>query len=175
MVKKESNTLDVELSDEGVKDVIKCFKRYESRIKRWFNGKHAAINFEKVINSGSVDTIIVDYEVSERPKKIRKSLDSLKSRNQEIKRTDKIWSSVVSLAKEENANPSFIIGLLLTRCKAPSLKAVGRKIVNSENINAGVQEIPAITALTIYCDCNLGKETYTKQRRLLKSVGCLSS
>ena len=36
-----------------------------------------------------------------------------------------------------------------------------------------MEEIPLITALTIYCDCNLGKETYTKQCRMLKSVGCL--
>lgn len=171
MVKKVSSILDAELSNEGVKDVVKCFKRFEARIKRWFNGKHAPIDFEKVINSGDV-VMLIDSVVAEPPKKIRKSLDSLKSRNQEIKRTDTIWSNVVALAQEENVEPSYIIGLLLTRCKAPSLKSVGRKIINGENVNPSVQEIPLITALTIFCDCNLGKDTYTKQRRLLKSVGC---
>ena len=52
----------------------------------------------------------------------------------------------MALAQEENVEPSYIIGLLLTRCKALSLKSVGRKIINGENINPGVQEIPLITA-----------------------------
>ena len=52
------------------------------------------------------------------------------------------------------------------------MKTVGRKIANGESVDLHVKEIPIITALTIYCDCNLGKETYTKQRRILKNVGC---
>ena len=68
MVKKVSNILDAELSNEGVKDVIKCFKRFEARIKRWFDGKHAPIDFEKVINSGDVG-MLIDSAVAEPPKK----------------------------------------------------------------------------------------------------------
>ena len=172
MVMKVGTSLDVQLSDLAVAEVIKCFKRFEAKKKRWYTDKHAPIDFETLVSSGNENELIEDAAtLIAPPKKFRKSIDNL-NRTQETRRTDEIWTSVVSQAEKEGVDPAVILGLLLTRYKDLPLKAVGRRIVNGEAVNAEVKEIPLITALTIYCDCNLGKETYTKQKRLLSSVGC---
>ena len=64
---------------------------------------------------------------------------------------------------------SKVLGLLWTRCDDANMKQIGRKIVDGKDETE--KEIPVVTALTIYCDCNLGQDTYTKQRRLLKVAG----
>ena len=69
------------------------------------------------------------------------------------------------LAKSEKVDVSKILGLLLVRCDDFKLEEIGRQIVEGE-FNKRLSEIPVLTALKIYSDCNLGKETYTKQRRI---------
>lgn len=160
------------LSDAAVNAVVKCFKRFEARKRRWFSEKRTTVNLEELVKSGSNDVLIEDVDLVAAPKKkFRKSLDNL-NRTQENRRTELIWSEVNAVAEEENVDPSVVLGLLLTRCNDHKLKALGRKIIDGESVDPEVKEIPLITALTIYCDCNLGKDTYTKQRRLLKSIGC---
>ena len=61
----------------------------------------------------------------------------------------------IDVAKEESIDVSKVLGLLLTRCDDLSIKAIGRKILNGDIFEHKI-EILLITALTIYCDCNLG-------------------
>ena len=81
------------------------------------------------------------------------------NRTQENRRTESIWNKVKKMANEENIDVSKILGLLLTRCESVKLKHIGPKILNGDLEDEQKKEIPTITALTIYCDCNLGKET----------------
>ena len=93
----------------------------------------------------------------------------MRARKQEIRRTEDIWNEVKKFSEKENIHASKVLGLLLTRCEDVNMKKIGRKIMDGED--EAEKEIPVVTALTIYCDCNLGRETCTKQRRLLKEAG----
>ena len=53
MVIKVGSALNVQLSDLAVAEVIKCFKIFEAKKKRWFTEKHAPIDFERLVGSGS--------------------------------------------------------------------------------------------------------------------------
>ena len=114
------------------------------------------------------DVSLFTVEVHQNKQKIQKSLDNL-ARTQEIRRTDKIWNEVKKFADEGNIDVSKVLGMLLTRCEGVNLKNIGRKIVDGKS-ETEKKEIPIVTALVIYCDCNLGRETCRRQR-LLKTAG----
>ena len=61
MVIKVGTSLDVQLSDLAVAEVIKCFKRFEAKKKRWYTDKHAPIDFETLVSSGNENELIEEY------------------------------------------------------------------------------------------------------------------
>lgn len=89
------------------------------------------------------------------------------SRKQQLERTKDIWSRLKLKAEKEEIDITRL-GFLLNRCSSE----IGKNIFENKDVNLNSM-IPIVTALTIYSDCNLGTETYTKQRRLISSVGIL--
>ena len=62
------------LSDAAVNAVVKCFKRFEARKRRWFSEKRTTVNLEELVKSGSNDVLIEDVDLVAAPKKkFRKS------------------------------------------------------------------------------------------------------
>ena len=60
------------------------------------------------------------------------------------------------------------LGLLLTRYDEKGAKDLGETLWNNRNVEE--KQVSLETSLIIY-DCSLGRSTYTKQRKLLKSSG----
>ena len=163
MIDKVVKKLSVEKLVEGDVEIVnKSFRRYKQNKKRRYADKRLKVDFHELKMSVDDQTYLFKVEVTVPKKKVRKSLDNL-NHSQEERRTEEIWNEVKSVAAEENIDVSKVLGLLLTRCDDSNIKAIERKILNFE--------VPVITALTTYCDCNLGMDTYTKQRRLLKVTG----
>ena len=101
--------------------------------------------------------------------KVRKSLSDV-TRRQVLRRTDKIWEAVTTVAAEENILVHQLLGLLLTRCGEQKIIDTGDMLWKNEQFE-NCTKIPLNTALTIYADSALGRETYTNQRKLLTANG----
>ena len=124
-------------------------------------------------NNKNNEDIVMEVEsvppCDEKPAvEIRKSFEEL-DRKQQLRRTEQIWENLNNVAENENLDVGRLLGFLLTRCSSVDDRDVGKKVFAREKTTDSI--IPIITALTIYCDCNLGRVTYSTQRRLLSAVG----
>ena len=111
------------------------------------------------------ELILVDDDEKPSIKK-RKAFKDL-DRKQRLHRTQVIWEDINKKA-EEDIKVEELLGFLLSRCSGKEQQDVGKTLFNAEHIME--KTIPVITALTIYCDCNLGR-LYTKQRFFLQQWG----
>ena len=100
---------------------------------------------------------------------VRKSLSDV-TRRQVLHRTDKIWEAITTVAAEENILVHQLLGLLLTHCGEQKITDTGKILWKNEQFE-NCTKIPLNTALTIYADSALGRETYTNQRKLLAANG----
>ena len=90
--------------------------------------------------------------------KVCKSLSDV-TRRQVLRRTDKIWEAVTTVAAEENILVHQLLGLLLTRGGEQKITDTGEILWKNEQFE-NCTKIPLNTALTIYADSALGRETY---------------
>ena len=109
-------------------------------------------------------------------KKRYKSLDSVTSRSNLLYRTDDIFSKVKLFAAEEGVEISRILRLLLTRCDTKVAQTYGKllweaKSDSSSESNRSSLFVPVETALAVYHDSNLGRKTYSNQRKILSAAG----
>ena len=175
---------DEVLLDEDKKDVVKkSYKRFTNNKNRWFKSKKLKLDlkeyekrlpnkdevlfeYEPILNTNKKSTETKYTETTPEKRKKFKDLD----RKNKMRRTQDIFERVQKVAEEEELSVESLLGFLLSRCEYRNFFKLGTKIFNGEEIQS--EEIPLITALTIYCDCKLGRQTYTHQKRLLKSVNC---
>ena len=166
--------------DETKKEIVlKSFKRFSVNKQQWFKSKKLKLDlpeYEKKLPNGQ--EVLFEYEPTSTEKTTtstentpvkRKKFRDL-DRKQQLRRTQSIFDSLNEMAKDEDISVENLLGFLLSRCDYRNYFQLGNKIFHDEDIPVG--EIPLLTALTIYCDCKLGRQTYTHQRRLLKSVHC---
>ena len=71
-------------------------------------------------------------------------------------------------ASNSDIEPSQLLGLLLTRCKEKSVREIGQSLWKKMKED---KKLPVETALVIYNDSNLGRSTYTNQKRVLAAAG----
>lgn len=68
----------------------------------------------------------------------------------------------------QNQKTRKLSSLLLTRCSEKYVADIGYDLWTG-NYKAKTQKIPTETYLTVYNDCKLGSQTYTKQKIILVS------
>ena len=103
------------------------------------------------------------------PPKKRKSLELLTSRKQLSRRMEPIFNEIKQYANEENVEITRVLGLLLTLCGSKAVSDIGERLWNDKLSDD--TKVPVVTSLAIYNDCNLGRQTYTKQRKILSATG----
>ena len=109
------------------------------------------------------------------PEKKRKIKPLADLGNKQLKnRTEIIWNSVEKFANENNETPLRILGLLLKKCKNKDAQQFGDELWQKPQDD--VTEYPSKlvskdAAIAIMVDCSLGRETYTKLRKILKQEG----
>ena len=131
--------------------------------------------FKRSKNYGD-ETVVLDSlkfeEVDQHgppPPKYRKSLDDV-SRRQVLRRTDPIMAEISKVAAEESVEVYRLLGLLLTRCKDKQISDIGEMLWKKGSQDT-TTKLPIETALVMYTDCGLGRETYTNQKKLFASAG----
>ena len=90
------------------------------------------------------------------------------SRKQILRRTEQIWKYINVVASKEYIKVSQLLGVLLTRCEAKDIQTLGSDLWED---NTKEQQLSVDITLAMYTDCNLGRESYTKQKKLLDSYG----
>lgn len=185
VIRKVEETFNCVLNDDVQMDFVKkSFKSYKLNKDRWFTKKRIKLDFdvyrsnfkrnldEKEEYIEVEDSMVLDEVVNNNNDSMsfRKRFDDL-SRKQQLERTKDIWSRLKIKAEEEEIEITCLLGFLLTRCTSEKESQIGKHIFEKKDVDRKDTIIPTITALTIYSDCNLGRETYTKQRRLLAAVG----
>ena len=118
--------------------------------------------------SDSVDAgTQTEYSVPKR----RKSIDKLESRKQILKRTNVLYQQTCDAAKSEGIELHRFFGILLHRygveCHSSILSDIGNSLWNNEK--KSTKRIPNDVSLAVYTECNLGRQTYTKRRLILKN------
>ena len=174
------DSLGVNLNEYNSERVFASLKQNK---QRWFSKKKLKFDpevYEEKMENDTTDggdncfmeidisePILVDGDEKPSIKK-RKAFKDL-DRKQRLRRTKVIWEDINKKAEEEDIKVEELLGFLLSRCSGKEQQDVGKTLFNAEHVME--KTIPVITALTIYCDCNLGRLSYTKQRRLLAAVG----
>ena len=178
-----TNELNASISNEVKIEIKNSLKRYQSQKKRLFTNKHLPIDWDKIGSLGSNETIILTYQhdneeinLNHCRKRSLTPLKNLESRKQLLRRTDQIWEQIQTVAQEENTTASELLGLLLTRCADKSIRNVGNSLWHtsqppSSPTHPHSNKINTNTALVIYTDCNLGRQSWTTQKRVLAADG----
>ena len=147
------NELDKE-QKEAIRKITKAFNRDKSRK---FLAKRLKIDYEELQKKFSTSEVFkAEIEIEEDEKDIRKTFQEC-SRRQKKRRTQKIWMMIEEFATKENISAKETLEFLQTR--------IGGSAEQSNN------EVSIEAALTLYLDCNLGRQTYNKQRKLLSAAG----
>ena len=84
-----------------------------------------------------------------------------------LRRTDEIWAKIQSVAADEKVTSSQLMGLLLTRLSDQASKNYGNSLWEKSPPGKNNDKLPVDTALVVYTDCNLRRNTYTTQKRVL--------
>ena len=153
--------MDVKLCDDLKNIMKKQLLSYKRARESRTDG-----NSDVVVDSGDYESTAA---INEAPIKKRKSLDNL-SRKQILRRTDEQFKSLEKFASDEGIELARVLGLFLTRCKTKSMQDIGNQIW-LDGIKETPNQLPVQTSLTIYHDCNLGRQTYTQQRRIMSKTG----
>ena len=173
-------------------------KKYIQLKKRHFTEKRIAINWNELSSMGSAETVLHYHRRSENTtsdniggstntdsdinnnnnsssrlssSSRKRPLDELDSRRQVLRRTDKILGKIQAVATEENATTSQLLGILLTRCSDQESRDIGHSLWDKSSPPSKKQNISVDTSLVIYTDCNLGRNKYTTQKRVLAAAG----
>ena len=155
------------------KEMLKpCIKNYNSRKKRQFHDKHIKVDWDELLGLGGKEALFcIEPKLDQTKSNKRKSLDELGSRKQLKNRTDDLWKEVQKLARDEEIAESRVLGLLLTRCTdKKGIRDIGKELWASDK-SITDPKLSVATALAVYTDCQLGKQTYTNLKRVLKSGG----
>ena len=167
-----------ELSDQH-KETLKAshrrFKNAKSKFmkKGGYTAVVASANKQVLLENEVV--VVADDEkppTKKKPCKL-KGLDEL-SRKQLKRRTDDVFAAVQNLATAENVSVARVLGFLLTRSpESEKIRQVGEMIWNegSPNNLSNSNTVPEESALLLYNECKLGRQTYTKMRKLLTNAG----
>ena len=166
-----SSKYNVELSVSEKELLRPCLKHYHAKKKRHFVDKHIKVDWDQLAGLAERDALFTLSSGADQVKsRKRKSLEELSSQKQLKNRTNEMWEQVQLLAEEENVTESRILGLLLTRCSEKESRDIGKDLWESKSIDDR-KKLPIDTALAIYTDCRLGRETYTSLKRVLKEGG----
>ena len=162
-------SLNVE-NDSKLHDVLLPLRSKYLKLQKQEKGKHSG---ERVTTDNTVVLKRRDLNIiSEEPPKKRKSksLTDLTSSKQLRRHTDKLWDDVCTFSRNEGQDEWRILGLLLTRCQNQKAREFGNHLWNDPDSAAQLQ-VPIDTAMAILVDSSLGRQTYSNQRKILKSVG----
>ena len=175
-----------QLSDDHIEKLKLAHRRFKTaKAKFQKKGGYKSV-LENAPKTALLEVIIEDdekpmeVEVDEQPppKKLcrLKGLNEL-SRKQLKRRTDGLFNDVKKLATKESVSVARILGFLLT-CSPESekIRAVGEAIWNEgQEFNTSTvttnKTLPAETALLLHTDCKLGRQTWTKMRKVLSNGG----
>ena len=173
LVQKKYN---IKVTGEQKENLKKSLKKFLSLKKRRYTEKRLAINWDELASLGEVETVVFHYpsttnsNISTSSRK--RPLEDLCSRKQLLRRTDEIWAKIQDVAAEEKVTSTQLMGLLLTRCSDQEAKKFGDSLWSkSLPLCRNNEKLPVDTALVVYTDCNLGRNTYTTQKRLLAASG----
>ena len=101
-----------------------------------------------------------------------KHLYKLKSDKQLKRITNAIFDTICEYAR--NVEVAHLLGLLLMRCEDAEIRAIGRNLwENRVNMQTGKSIIPIETALAVYTDCSLGRQTCSNQRKIFSGFNIL--
>ena len=161
----------IQLTEEQKEKLKTSLKKYHSLKKRLFTDKRIAVNWNELRSHGDAESVVFRYHKNPtKPASRKRPLEELGSRKQLLRRTDDIWEKIQAVAAEENVTSSQLMGLLLTRCPDQESRDFGNNLW-SKSTHDTSEKLPVDTALVLYTDCNLGRNTYTTQKNVLKSAG----
>ena len=146
--------------DDSLKEIMKKELNYYKRSGKAYGNNTIVLDtemFKKSTNS----------EVQEPTLPIPPSPKRQKWENR--RRTDEIWNAVEKLAEKENVKPSQLLGILLTRCDSSAVTDIGEMLWEDDLTHSS--KLPMDSTLALYTDCRLGRETYTKQKKLFEGSG----
>ena len=146
------------------------------RYGKFVKSKNAKCSSKRLTSCRDIVIDSEDFSSSsaENPsKKQRKSLDQLGDRHLKT-RTDDLWRKVEAYAEENNETPLRIVALLLKKCKDKSARDFGDQIWAQPILKAAPHKpktLPIDAAVAIMVDCQLGRDTYTKLRKIVTQQG----
>ena len=156
---------------EQLVDLKSRYKKYQTSQKGSYSKDRSKEPSEYVLDSSDFTAAVLPENQSPPPlKKPRKSLDEL-GKKQLKSRTEEIWTQVELYAEENNETPLRILGLLLKKCNDKNAREYGDHIWSQSSDTATPRQSKTITndsAIAIMVDCQLGRETYSKLRKILK-------
>ena len=170
-----------ELSEDQKTSINNLFRKFKHQKAKFSKkGGYSAI-LDGADKSESVLQNLTEHEVvmeDERPPKKKKRELKLKGldevgRKQLKRRTNELFKSVQELATKENVSVARILGFLLTRSpESEKLREIGESIWNNGSPSSvESNSIPVESCLVLYNDCKLGRQTYTKQKKVLENAG----
>ena len=174
----------VVLNETSQKFILDEFKKFKTYSDRWFKKRKLQFNSDEYekrfkgddssiqIACRSIADDDIDDVQNEAASPFQKRKHFLETtRKQQQRRTEELWKLIQSGAAEEDISVEQLLGFLLTRTQSHSCKHIGNKLLLNSSIDDVItSHVPTITALTIYCDCNLGRQTYTKLKRILSNA-----
>ena len=115
----------------------------------------------------SVDLNPCSSQPVEQKKRKTKSLDQL-SEKQIYRRINELWKDVEKFASDNNESTLRIVSLLLSRCGDRQGKEFYEQVWSGTPKD---KKVSNDSALAILNDCDLGRETYGRLRKILKKEG----
>ena len=153
--------------------ILKKFLLYK---KRKF-GKHT-VDYDVLVGMAGNEEILIlhinnDIVTDEKPQEqdrvYRKNFKDL-GQKQQIRRLNVIKNLLMSSARDEGLTCDEVLGFLL-KCYGNSKIAKSYSDNLFQSSLSDKTKLSITTALAVYLDCNLGRSTYNKQRKLLSVNG----
>ena len=166
----------VELSETKIDIVQTCWRKFQhSKTKYKKKGGYNA-----VLQQESSEVKLEHVAAETTPKKVKvdesnctpsnyKSFDTL-SRKRQLRRTNEIFGKVSEFAAFEKIDVIRLLGLLLTRCSEKDASNIGQDLWTGK-YKETTPKLPIETSLAVYTDCSLGRQTYTKMKRIFSCAG----
>ena len=170
--KKIVELYNYQLLDSDKPKLREALTKFLTYKKRKF-GKHTP-DYDLLVEMGSTEKILLEVESvddnvpDDNKPAVRKHFKQL-SRKQQLRRLAILWKIVKTTADQEQLTNEEVLGFLLSKNEnSETAQSYGKKLFQDDT---DVTKLPITTAVTIYLDCNLGRTTYNKQRKLLAENG----
>ena len=166
------------LDDDLVKDKLSVLRTRYGRCIKALSSKTSADRKAEcsavVLDSEELNPVVLDEKPPLKKRKI-KSLDQLGEKQLKY-RTDAIWKKVEEFAEENEESTLRVMGMLLKKCKEKSARELGDEIwqqpsSSRETSSSRSKFISKDAAIAIMVNCSLGRDTYSKLKKILKQQG----